>query len=112
MDAPVNPNHNCCTMCTGNTANNIFWQTSPPGFPGKCKLDLMTYGQVYAVLRRTPRAKIDLLKITSDTTLVALANTTPVTESDLDESERVMKRLGANTLPYYTIFKGKIGGGF
>jgi hypothetical protein len=110
MDAPINPNHNCCTKCTGSTANNMFWQPGPPGYPGKCKLDLMTYGQLFAVLTRTPQARKDLLAITDDPTLVALANTTPVTESDWEDGARVMKRLGANSLPYYYVMRGNTGG--
>lgn len=88
----------------------MFWEPGAPGFPGKCKLDLMTYSQVYAVLTRTPQAKKDLLKITDDPILRDMANRTPVTESDWEDGARVEKRLNANTLPYYYVLRGNTGG--
>jgi len=88
----------------------MFWEIAAPGYPGKCKLDLMTYGQVYAVLTRTSQAKKDLLRITDDPNLIALANTTPVVESDWDDSARVMKRLEANSLPMYYVLHGNFDG--
>lgn len=109
-EAPINPNHNCCTKCTGDKTNNMFWQPGPPGYPGKCKLDLMTYGQLWAVLTRTPQAKKDLLKITDDPILIMMANNIPVTESDWEDGARVEKRLNANSLPYYYQMMGNIDG--
>src|SRR5574343_1539119 len=64
MSDAVNLNPSECTVMDGDTRNNIWYEPSAPGFPGKCKLDLMTYEQVYAVLVRVPCAKADLLRIT------------------------------------------------
>jgi hypothetical protein len=110
MSDAVNLDPNNCTVCNGDTSNNIWFAPGPPGFPGKCKLDLMTYDQVYAVLSRVPCAKAHLLKITSDPCLVRLANNTKLRVTEIDSNKAATDRINANTLPYYTVFRGNVGG--
>jgi hypothetical protein len=107
---PVNLNPNGCTVCTGDTSNNIWVQPGPPGYPGKCKLDLLTYEQVYCVLQRVPCAKADLLKITSDQCLVNLANSTQLVVPEKEDNAIAASRLMRNSLPYYTVFRGNTDG--
>ena len=109
LDSRVNPNHNTCTVCTGDTSNNIFFVPRGEGFPGRCILDEMTFGQVYAVLRRTPRAAVDLRKITDDPILLRMANTVTVVEPRDVADRRVMNRINPRSgLPYYYVFRGKL----
>jgi len=99
-----------CTLCTGDKTDNIFFVPRAPGYPGRCILDEMTYEQVYEVLRRVPKAKADLIRITSDPTLLQLAQTTQLVQCPQIEADRVQRRLNRNTLPFYTLFRGNIGG--
>lgn len=106
---PVNPNAGRCTVCTGDCSNNIWFTPGPPGFPGKCKLDELTYDQVEFVLSKNPSAKRDLLRITTDPNLIRLANETKMVGSDQQDSERFAERLHRNSLPIYTV---KMSGDF
>lgn len=106
----VNPDPGCCSMCIGRIPDNMFWELGGVGFPGRCKLDLMTYDQVYHVLRRVPAAKAHLLAITTDPILRRMAYETKLTESDGDDDARAAARINANTLPFYTVLKGNQGG--
>lgn len=110
MGSKVNLNPNGCTVCTGSTSGNIWFQPGPPGYPGKCKLDLMTYEQVFRVLQRVPCAKAHLLRITTDECLVRLANHTKLVMPPQEASQMVERRLNANSLPYYTVLRGNTDG--
>jgi len=109
-DSPVNPDPNRCTLCTGDTRNNIFFNPRAPGYPGKCTLDELTYAQVSIILQRVPKAKEDLMRITDDPTLLTLARNLKLVEDPIDEDERMRKRMTQNTLPFYTVLKGNIDG--
>jgi len=104
MDEDVNPNKNCCTTCTGDKTDNIWYVN------GKCKLDELTYEQVWTVLLRNPSAKKDLQRITSDPVLLSLANTTDLIQDDLDGDQAAANRINGDTLPYYKMIKGNIDG--
>jgi hypothetical protein len=106
----VNLNHNHCTVCNGDTECNIWFEPGPPGHAGKCKLDLMTYEQVHAVLSRYPCAKAHLLRITSDPCLIRLANTTKLRMAEIESNKMCTDRINANTLPYYTVLRGNTDG--
>lgn len=110
MGSKVNLDPNGCTVCTGDTYGNIWFQPGPPGFPGKCKLDLMTFEQVYRVLQRVPCARQHLLRITDDECLVRLAQTTKLVVPPQEASQLVERRLNANSLPYYTLLRGNVDG--
>lgn len=105
-NAPVNENPYGASVATGDKVNNIWWRPGPPGYPGSSPLDLMTYGQVAYVLRKNPRAKGDLLRITTDPCLIRLANSIDLTIPDDVDNGIAAKRLQANSLPFYTVFKG------
>lgn len=108
---PVNPHPSCGSICNGNTENNMFWRPGAEGYPGTCILDEMTYEQVWAVLRRHPWAKRDLLAITDDETLVAMANSVELVESEIEFNKKATDRLNANTTTrYYTLFRGNVDG--
>ena len=113
MNGNVNNDYQHCTVCTGDKTGPNVWYVK-----GVCKLDQLTYSQVYMVLQRIPSAKADLLKITKDPYLVALANDSKLVSDDLD-SDKIAADLinkgdpsgrGANTLPYYTLIGGNTDG--
>ena len=109
-DASVNPNPNCCTLCTGDTTNNVFFVPRAPGYPGKCMLDEMTFEQVSLTIQRVPGAKEDLMRITDDPLLLAMARNSQLVVDPIDEDEQMRKRLHRNSLPYYTVFAGNTDG--
>jgi hypothetical protein len=73
-------------------------------------LDELTYEQVASVIQRVPGAKEDLMRITDDPILLAMARDLELVEDPIDENERIRKRLHANSLPMYTVLKGNIDG--
>jgi len=110
MQDVVNANPYSSTVCDRNTSNNIWFQSDQPGFPGRCKLDLLTYSQVHRVLQRVPRAKRDLLNITTNQNLIRLANTTPIIIPPQEDNLKAQRSILKNSLPYYTVLKGNTDG--
>lgn len=116
MHNMVNPNKNCCTLCSGDITTPNVWFTPPPdGFTqgvGRCILDELTFGEVYTVLVRNPDAKKDLLRITNDPDMVALANQSQLIQDPLDADVRATNLInkGPNSLPVYTQFYGNNDG--
>lgn len=106
MAEDINPNKNCCTMCTGDTKCNVWFTLRAPGFPGRCILDEITYDEVYDVLRRNPQAADDLMRITNNPKLLALAREVKLSQTDQDDAEQAAKRLNSNSLPFYTVLRG------
>lgn len=100
----VNPNYQCCTVCNGDKQNNIWFVN------GQCRLDQLSYEQVYRILEMNPRAKKDLLRITTDPTLIDLANTVKLMQPDSTDNDVAADLVNKNTLPFYTQFKGNIDG--
>jgi hypothetical protein len=112
-DQPVNPHPNLKSVCdrTGYSDHNIWIQKTPIGYKDKCKLDLLDYGQVMNILRRIPCAAAHLLEVTTDPCLVYLANNVKMYIPEKEINNELEKRLSANTLPFYTVFRGKTDGG-
>lgn len=108
LEDNVNDNYQTCTVCTGSTANNIFF------VDGQCRLDQMTYEQVWLVLKRVPGAADHLRRITSDPKLIRMANETKTLAQDQAEEQAAHDRInkGPNSLPFYTVLRGNSGGGF
>lgn len=109
-DTLANPDPTRCTLCTGDTTNNVFFAPRAPGYPGRCLLDELTYEQISLTLQKVPKAKADLERITDDQILLKMARDSKLVESPLDEDERMRKRLHENSLPFYTVLKGNIDG--
>lgn len=104
LDDDVNPCYQTCTVCTGDKANNIWYVN------GQCRLDQLTYAQVYYILQKVPRAKEDLIRITNDPNLIRLANETkPINQDEIDD-RRAEKLINGNTLPFYTVLRGNTDG--
>src|SRR5437868_4368588 len=68
-----------CTRCNGDTKNNMWVErANQPGnenAPGICLLDTLQDWQIVYTLEHNPRAKADLLRVTTDPHLLELANT-------------------------------------
>ena len=80
-----------------------------PGFEGRCILDEMTFEDVLRILSRNPSAHSHLLRITNDPCLVNMANKTALVTPLAEQEQTFMKRLNGS-LPFYTLFKGNLGG--
>lgn len=101
----VNDNYQTCTVCTGDTRDNIFFVN------GQCRLDQLTYGQVIVILKKIPGAADQLRRITSDPTLLRLADETTHLAKDEAEEQAAHDRINKNnTLPFYTVFRGNTDG--
>lgn len=104
-DETINKNWNCCTLCQGDKSCNIFF------VDGKCKLDELTWEQLYIILRKVPQAKADLLRITSDPQLQRLARETRLESDEIEDDKAMADRINkTNTIPFYTQFRGNIFG--
>lgn len=106
----VNPSKNTCTVCTGDTSNNIWFVPNAPGYPGRCILDELTYDDVYTVLQRNPNASRDLQRVTSQPTLLRLAREVKLVQDPIEDNQAAADRINANTLPYYTVMHGNQDG--
>lgn len=104
MDDIPNPNYNECTVCNGDTKNNIWFVN------GKCLLDTSSYETIYMTLKRNPNAKADLLRITSDPVLRQLAMDTVFLADEQKADEAVTQKIARGRIPFYSLFKGKMGG--
>jgi hypothetical protein len=96
------------SLCTGDCRNNIWY------VDGKCKLDELTYDQVYFILQRNPNAKNDLLRITNCENLLRLARNSHLISDDIEDNLTPYRMINnpARTLPYYTLFRGDLNGNF
>lgn len=95
MCDPCNPDRTK-TLCDGDCSNNIWF------VDGKCKLDQLSYEQVYFVLQRNPRAKADLLRATTDPNLIMLANSSKLITDEIEDNQVAYRLVNKNTLPMYT----------
>lgn len=104
-DDTVNRNWTCCTLCQGDKTDNIFYVN------GKCKLDEVTWEQLYMVLRKVPQAKRDLQRITTDPILLKLAAETRLETDEIEDDKQAADLINKkNTLPMYTVFRGNFDG--
>jgi hypothetical protein len=101
---PCNSGH--ASLCTGDLVDNIWYQD------GVCKLDQLTYDQVEFVLLRNPDAKRDLLRVTSDPTLIQLAHETGLVADEIEDGMIAYRIINnpKQTLPFYTVLRGNIDG--
>ncbi len=106
MSQPVNPGGQLgkCSVCTGDCCNNVWIEN------GKCTLDNLTFDQVWFILGKNPRAKRDLLRITSDPQLIELANNTKLVVDELEDAKVPERLVNKNTIPFYTVLRGNING--
>jgi len=107
MCDPCNPDR-VGTLCTGDCTNNIWFVNK------KCKLDQLTYDQVYFILQRNPNAKADLLRVTNDPHLLELARNSQLIADQFQDNMTPYRVINnpARTLPFYTLFKGNLNGNF
>jgi hypothetical protein len=92
-------------LCSGDKTNNIFYVN------GQCQLDLLSWEQLYAVLRRYPNAIRDLERITSDPILLTMAREARLEVDPLDDDRIATQRINKNDKqPFYTVFGGNMDG--
>ena len=107
MCDPCNPEKKK-SLCDGDCSKNIWFVN------GKCKLDGLTYDQVYFVLQKNPNAKSDLLRVTTDPNLLELAKRSQLIADPIEDDNIPYKMINnpKNTLPFYTLFRGNMNGSF
>lgn len=99
------------TKCDRDTTNNV-WVEKPDGedVPGVCMLDTMDTEGIANVIARNDRARMDLMRVTSDPALQELARTVPRLTPTYEE-EKIQQALDsarrANMSPFYSIFRGQ-----
>jgi hypothetical protein len=98
------------TKCDRDTTNNVWVERGDPDAVGICMLDTMTEEQVIYCIERDDRARVDLLRVTSDPRLLELANTIAELPKD-NETDRmqalVNKPTSVNAIPFYGLFRGQ-----
>jgi hypothetical protein len=98
------------TYCDRDTKDNVWMERDPntPNAPGICMLDTMSEGQVINSIQRSCRARVDLLRVTSDPNLLYLARTVPTlpTTEEADDDQKRLNR-DADSIPFYTQFRGQ-----
>lgn len=97
------------TYCDGDRANNVWVEgADAEGNGGVCLLDTMTQAQLVYVLQRDPKAREDLRRVTTDATLLELADTVPSLPT-AEEGDQVQRQVNnhAASIPFYSVFQGK-----
>ena len=107
------PGYGCppptCTLCDGDTVNNVWIERESPGVVGVCQLDTLTEQQVIMVLERDDKARADLLRVTTNPRLRELAQTIQrlPTEQQDDATQTALNRHHSPLAdPFYAIFRG------
>lgn len=92
------------TLCDGDTSNNVWYANK------QCKLDNLTYDQVFYVLQRNETAQKDLKRITTNANLLWLAANTRLIQDPIEDDEIAAARINnpKQTLPFYYLFRGNI----
>ncbi len=99
------------SRCNGDRRNNC-WVEGPvdpiTGEGGVCLLDNLSEEDIISVLEVMPMARQDLLKVTTDADLLALANniTSLSTQEEMDVLQNQVNR-HAESIPMYTQFNGQ-----
>lgn len=78
--------------------------------PGVCMLDTMTDAQIIYIIERDPKAREDLLKVTSDPHirgLVASIAMLPTQQEDDKIQSDVNRNHSGNSIPFYALFRGQ-----
>lgn len=97
------------TYCDRDRKNNVWVQGADEnGAGGVCLLDTMTESQVVYSLQRDPKARADLKRVTSNADLLALADAVPTLDEDeLGDGLQSKTNRNADSIPFYSIFKGQ-----
>lgn len=99
------------SYCDLDRRNNIWVEGGDPAQgTGICLLDSMTSDQVVYTLQHNPKAKADLLRVTSDPNLHELAEKVELfptaVEADALQTE-TNRNNDAGSIPFYAIFRGQ-----
>ena len=97
------------TLCDGDRVNNVWVEgADEDGEGGVCLLDTMTEAQVVGVLEVDERARADLRRVTTDLSVLALADSVPRLSTDV-EGDKLQSDLNRNadSIPFYSVFRGQ-----
>lgn len=98
------------TCCDRDRVNNVWVEgvVDEDGRGGICMLDSMSIDQIIFVLQRDPKARADLKRVTSNETLLELADAVPALKT-VEEADKAQSDLNrhADSIPFYSLFRGK-----
>jgi hypothetical protein len=86
------------------------WVEGDPGAIGVCMLDTMTEEQIIYCIERDDKARMDLLKVTSDPGLLELARkiaSLPTTNETDGMQALLNKNNSPASIPFYGLFRGQ-----
>ena len=99
------------TCCDRDRVNNVWVEgANENGEGGICMLDNLNRAQIVGILKADDRARADLLKVTSNPELLALAENTerlPAHQPDDRLQTQVNANKQAESIPFYAIFRGQ-----
>ncbi len=97
-----------CTFCNGDRKDNVWVEgvTDVNGNGGICMLDSLTEQEIIGIIEVDDRARADLKRVTTDPTLLHLANTIPRLPTT-EEGDILQKQTNQNSIPFYSIFRGQ-----
>ncbi len=109
----IDPNEMCnkgCrkTLCNADTKNNSWCSVDTFGVVTECRLDDITYGDVIYVISRNQKFMNDLKKVTTDETLLYIANNTQLVGDEKDQNAKFTKNINGGAPPFYTVFGGQL----
>ncbi len=93
------------TLCDRDIENNVWVDgvvDVAKGLRGVCLLDTMTQEQFIYVIQRTPQARLDLPKVTSNAELLDTLARTPLLPTTTERTPQ-----GTKYVPYYSQFRGQ-----
>lgn len=99
------------SYCDRDRVDNVWVEGADEfGVGGICLLDNLNRAQIVGVLKVDDRARADLLRVTSDAELLALAESTQRLSAE-DPGDRLQTQVNANatpeSIPFYAIFRGQ-----
>jgi hypothetical protein len=92
------------TLCDLDTSNNEWVE----GNGSICMLDNMCLDQVVYVLQRNPKARADLIRVTSCLELHDLLDKVPLLSGQKEDDHLQSTFNSGDCLPQYTIFRGNL----
>jgi hypothetical protein len=94
------------TLCDGDRVNNVWVEGArPDGSLGICMLDTMEEHQIINVLQRDPKARTDLLRVTTNPYLRDMVERIPMMPGH-NEGDKLQKEANQDTMVLYTVFRG------
>jgi hypothetical protein len=99
------------TLCDRASSNNVWIERgctpNDVNAPGVCMLDTLTETEVIGIIERNDRARMDLIRVTSNERLQQLARDVPRLPT-VEQSDAEQTQINRNhVIPFYHWFRGQ-----